>query len=84
MPRIYEAMRTLPGIARSAHRIHESVERCRIYIRHRAKRRTNADIRIEKKDRQGFFRSAPAEDAEHFELVKGGWEKDHRLICRWV
>jgi len=62
MPGIYEAIRTrsfgslvggailIHGIARGADRIHESVQRCRIYNWHWAKRPwTNADIVIEKR-----------------------------------
>ncbi len=96
MPGIYEAIRTrssgslaggailIHGIARSADRIHESVQRCRIRNWHWARRAwTNADVVIEKKTGKISFDLRLAEDAEHFELVKGGWKKDHCFICRW-
>jgi hypothetical protein len=44
---------------------------------------TNVDIVVAKKTGKVSFDLRLAEDSEHFELVKGGWKKDHCFICRW-
>jgi Clp amino terminal domain, pathogenicity island component len=72
------------GVARSARRIREAVQRCRMYNWHWDKRAwSNADVAIERKTGKVSFDLRLAQDAENFELVKGGWTKDHCLICRW-
>jgi hypothetical protein len=71
MPGIYEAIRTpsfgalsgaatlIHGVAGSADRIQEWVERRRIYNWHWAKPRNQRQHRDRKKDWQGLFRPAP-------------------------
>ncbi|MFZ0815106.1 MAG: Clp protease N-terminal domain-containing protein [Candidatus Sulfotelmatobacter sp.] len=72
------------GAPRSADRIHEAVERCRLYGCHWDKRAwTSVDIVVGKKTGKISFDLRLAEDAENFELVKGGWKKDRCFICRW-
>jgi len=72
------------GVRRNAERVRESVQRCRSHNWHWAKRTwTNSDIVIEKKTGKVSFDLRLANNAEHFELVKGGWKKDHCFICRW-
>ena len=95
MPGIYESIRTrsfgrsggailIHGIPRSADRIHDAVQRCRLYNWHWDKRAwTNVDIVVAKKTGKVSFDLRLAADNENFELVKGGWKKDHCLICGW-
>lgn len=96
MPGIYEAKRTrsnfgrsggaipIHGVARDADRIRDTVERCRLYNWHWDKRQwTNLDIVVANKTGKVSFDLGLAADEENFELVKGGWKKDHCFICRW-
>ncbi|MGB8988997.1 MAG: Clp protease N-terminal domain-containing protein [Candidatus Sulfotelmatobacter sp.] len=96
MPGTYESIRTrssfgraggailIHGVPRSADRIHEAVQRCRLYNWHWDKRAwTHLDIVVGKKSGKISFDLRMAEDAENFELVNGGWKKDHCFICRW-
>jgi hypothetical protein len=72
------------GVHRNAERVRDAVQRCRMYNWHWAKRSwTNADIAIARKTGKVSFDLTLARDAENFELVKGGWTKDHCFICRW-
>lgn len=96
LPGIYESIRTrssfgrsggdilIHGVPRSADRIHDAVERCRLYQWHWDKRKwTNLDIVVGKETGKISFDLRLAEDAENFELVKSGWKKDRCLVCRW-
>ncbi|MGA8501796.1 MAG: Clp protease N-terminal domain-containing protein [Candidatus Sulfotelmatobacter sp.] len=72
------------GVRRNTEFVREAVQRCRMYNWHWDKRSwTNVDIVIERKTGKVSFELPLAEDAENFELVKGGWKKDHCLICGW-
>ncbi|MGA9073146.1 MAG: Clp protease N-terminal domain-containing protein [Candidatus Sulfotelmatobacter sp.] len=96
MPGIYESIRTrsfgsisrgaieIHGVRRSAERVRDAVQRCRMYSWHWDKRAwANVDIVVARKTGKVSFDLRLAEDSENFELVKGGWKKDHCLICRW-
>jgi len=75
---------TIHGVPRNAQHIREAVQRCRMYNWHWNKRAwTNADVVIEKKTGKATFDLRLAADSENFELVKGGWKKDHCFVCRW-
>jgi hypothetical protein len=72
------------GVPRSADRVRDSVQRCRMYNFHWDKRSwTNLDIVIARKTGKVSFDLSLAADGANFELVKGGWKKDHCVICRW-
>jgi hypothetical protein len=72
------------GVRRSAERVREAVQRCRMYNWHWDKRSwTNLDIVIARKTGKVSFDLSLAADSANFELVKGGWKKDHCFICRW-
>ena len=43
----------------------------------------NADIVVAKKTGTVSFDLTLAADSANFDLVKGGWKKDHCIICRW-
>ena len=65
-------------------RVRESVQRCRMNNFHWDKRPwTKADIVIARKTGKVSFDLSLAADSANFELVKGGWKKDHCFICRW-
>ncbi|MGA9555062.1 MAG: Clp protease N-terminal domain-containing protein, partial [Candidatus Sulfotelmatobacter sp.] len=94
MPGIYETIRTrnfgrsggailIHGIPRSADRIHDAVQRCRLYWHWDKRAWTNLDIVVAKKTGKFSFDLRLATDKENFELVKGGWKKDHCFICGW-
>ncbi len=44
---------------------------------------TNLDIVVAKKTGKVSFDLRLATDKENFELLKGGWKKDHCFICGW-
>jgi hypothetical protein len=72
------------GVRRNAEHVRDAVRRCRMYNWHWDKRSwTNVDIVIERKTGKISFDLRLAEDAETFELLKGGWKKNHCFICRW-
>jgi hypothetical protein len=72
------------GVRRNAEHIREAIQHCRMYNWHWDRRSwTNLDIAIERKTGKVSFDLRLAEDAKNFELVKGGWKKDHCFICRW-
>jgi hypothetical protein len=72
------------GVPRNAERIREAVQRCRMYNYHWDKRSwTNVDIVIARRTGKVSFNLRLADDTENFELVKGGWKKDHCFVCRW-
>lgn len=96
MSGLYEAIRTrnvgsiptavvqIHDVPRSADRIRELVQRCRMYNWHWDKRSwTNVDIAVSKTTGKISFDLSLAADSANFELVKGGWKKDHCFICRW-
>jgi hypothetical protein len=72
------------GIHRSAERVRDAVQRCRMNNWHWEKRSwTNADIAIEKKTGKVSFNLSLAKDAENFELVRKGWRRDRCFVCGW-
>jgi hypothetical protein len=95
MPGIYESIRTqnsshiggaiiIHGVARSAGRVRDIVQHCRMFNWHWDRRSwTNADIVIEKKTGKVSFDLRLVAASANFELVKGGWKKDRCFICRW-
>ena len=77
-------MLEIHGVGLNAERVREAVQRCRVYNWQWERRRfTNIDIVIAKPTGKVSFDLTLAADSENFELVKGGWKKDHCLICRW-
>ena len=81
---VFAAPIEIHGALRNAQQIREAVQRCRMYNWHWDRRTwTDVDIVVEKKTGKVSFDLRLAEDSEKFELVKGGWKKDHCLICRW-
>jgi hypothetical protein len=72
------------GVRRNAERIRDAVQRCRMYNWHWEKHPwTNVDIVIVRKTGKVSFDLRLASDSTNFELVQGGWKKDHCFICRW-
>jgi hypothetical protein len=72
------------GVRRNLERVRDAVERCRMYNWHWDKRSwTNVDIVIARKTGKVSFDLRLASDSANFDLVKGGWKKDHCFICRW-
>jgi Clp amino terminal domain, pathogenicity island component len=72
------------GVRRNIESVREAVQRCRMYNWHWRKRPwKNIDIAVEKKTGKVSFDLGLASDAANFELIKGGWKKDHCFICRW-
>jgi Clp amino terminal domain, pathogenicity island component len=96
LPEPYESIRTrsfgalaggaiiIHGVARNADRVRDSVQRCRMNNFHWDKRPwTKADIVITRKTGKVSFDLSLAADNANFELLKGGWKKDHCVVCRW-
>jgi hypothetical protein len=96
LPEPYESVRTrrigarvggaivIHGVARNADRVRDSVQRCRMNNFHWDKRPwTKADIVIARKTGKISFDLSLAADNANFELLKGGWKKDHCVVCRW-
>jgi len=64
--------------------IQGAVARCRAHSWHWEKKAwTPRDIVVQRKHGRVSFDLSLAEDAANFELVKGGWKKDHCAVCRW-
>jgi hypothetical protein len=64
--------------------VRDAVRLCRGYNWHWHKAAwTPRDIAVERKTGRVSFDLSLASDAANFELVKGGWKKDHCFICRW-
>jgi hypothetical protein len=81
---LFEGAITIHGIAHNAERVRDSVLRCRMYNFHWDKRFwTSADIVIARKTGKVSFDLSLVADSVNFELVKGGWKKDHCFICSW-
>ncbi|MGB8583843.1 MAG: Clp protease N-terminal domain-containing protein [Candidatus Sulfotelmatobacter sp.] len=81
---LFEGAISIHGVARNAEHVRDSVQRCRMYNFHWDKRSwTSADIVIARKTGKVSFDLSLAADGANFELVKGGWKKDHCFICRW-
>jgi hypothetical protein len=81
---LFEGAISIHGIARNAEHVRDFVLHCRRRNFHWDKRFwTNADIVIGRKTGEVSFDLSLAADGANFELVKGGWKKDHCAICRW-
>lgn len=64
--------------------VRDAVQLCRAYNWHWHKATwTPRDVAIERKSGKVSFDLTLASDSANFELVKGGWKKDHCFICRW-
>jgi hypothetical protein len=64
--------------------VRDAVELCRACNWHWHKAAwTPRDIAVERKTGHVSFDLRLAADSANFELVKGGWKKDHCFICRW-
>lgn len=64
--------------------VRDAVQLCRFYKWHwRLAGWTPRDIAVERQTGRVSFDVRLAGDPEKFELVKGGWKKDHCFICRW-
>lgn len=72
------------GSSWNADYVREVFNRCRAYhwYWHKAAWRPR-DIVIDPKTGRFSFDLSLAEDPANFTLVKGGWKKDHCVICRW-
>jgi len=64
--------------------VRAAVQLCRAYNWHWHEAGwTPRDVVVERKTGRVSFDLRLGSDAENFELVKGGWKKDHCFICRW-
>ncbi len=64
--------------------VRDVVNLCRSYNWHWHKAQwTPRDIAIERKTGRVSFDLSLANDPANFDLVKGGWKKDHCFVCRW-
>jgi hypothetical protein len=72
------------GAPWNADYVRDVVKRCREYNWHWRKAAwTPHDVVIERKSGRVSFNLSLAEGSTDFELLKGGWKKDHCAICRW-
>jgi len=64
--------------------VRDAVQLCRAYNWHWHKAAwTPRDVAVERKTGRVSFDLTLASDSANFELVRGGWKKDHCFICRW-
>lgn len=64
--------------------VRDAVQLCRAYNWHWHKADwTPRDVAVERKTGRVSFDISLVSDVANFELVKGGWKKDHCFICRW-
>jgi len=64
--------------------VRDAIQLCRAYNWHWHKADWKPrDVAVERKTRRVSFDLGLASDSATFELVKGGWKKDHCFICRW-
>jgi hypothetical protein len=64
--------------------VRDAVQLCRAYNWHWHKAAwKQRDVAVERKTGRVSFDLGLATDSVNFELVKGGWKKDHCFICRW-
>jgi hypothetical protein len=64
--------------------VRDAVRLCRSYKWHWHKAAwTPRDVALERKTGRVSFDLGLASDSANFELVKGGWKKDHCFVCRW-
>jgi Clp amino terminal domain, pathogenicity island component len=72
------------GVRRNTEYVREAVQQCRMYNWHWHQCAwTNVDVVIEKKTGEVSFDLSLAQDPGNFEVVKGGWKRDHCIVCRW-
>jgi hypothetical protein len=73
------------GAIWSLKRMQVAVQRCREFNWQWHKLPWKArDLVIDRKSGKMSFDLGLAADAENFELLKGGWKKDHCAVCRWA
>jgi hypothetical protein len=83
-PPAHPATVEIHGVKRNLEHIQMFVSRCKEYACHWEQKPSKARDIVMKKDGKGFsFDLALAENSTEFELVKGGWNKEHCAICRW-
>jgi hypothetical protein len=64
--------------------VRDAVQLCRAYNWHWHKAAWQPrDVAVERKTGRVSFDLDLASESANFELVKGGWKKDHCFICRW-
>jgi hypothetical protein len=64
--------------------VRDAVQLCRAYNWHWHRTTwTPRDVAIERKTGRVSFDLGLASDSANFDLIKGGWKKDHCFICRW-
>ena len=64
--------------------LHDRVKACREYSWHWEKRAyTPRDIAIHRSSGTVSFDTKLGRKKKEFQLVKGGWKKDHCFVCRW-
>ena len=64
--------------------VRDAVQLCRAYNWHWHKSTwMPRDIAVERRTGRISFDLGLASDAANFEILKGGWKKDHCFICRW-
>lgn len=64
--------------------VRDVVNLCRSYNWHWHKTQWKPrDVAIERKTGRVSFDLSLAKDPANFDLVKGGWKKDHCFVCRW-
>jgi hypothetical protein len=64
--------------------VRDAVRMCRAYNWHWHKATWKPrDVVFHRKDGTCSFDLTLAEDSANFEVVKGGWKKEHCFICRW-
>ena len=72
------------GARRNAEYVRDVVSTVRSYNYHWEKFKwTERDIAIHRDSGAFSFELSLAENSTNFVLVKGGWKKDHCVICRW-
>lgn len=75
---------TIQGAQRALQAMLDAATRYRLQNAHWRKRSwTPLDAIVEKKTGKLSLDLTLAEDSVNFELLKGGWKKDHCGICRW-
>jgi len=72
------------GLWWNADYIHDAVKRCRRHNWHWHKTRWKPrDLVVHRQTGKLSFELSLAQDAENFEVLKGGWKKDYCAVCGW-
>lgn len=83
IPRLRQIPVEIHGFAMDAEYIRERARTCRSFNWHWHKAAWKARDLAVAKDGKISFDIGLAKDIEHFDLVKGGWNKDRCAICCW-